>query len=408
MKKIIITILVLIFLALPRVANATTSQITVLHNGQVVNGEKIFDYGDMKPGDDVSEDIVVNNDSDTPKLISVKCEEVEELKNFSEILELTITTDSTELFSGTLGEFCDLASEDDGFLLTQIPADDSATYSFEVYFPSEAGNEYQNAKYVFNLIFGYITGDHIVINEVYYDVDDEHGKDVQNCCGEVDADIEGNGAFSKNIIKINLSNQCLVVQQNFANLANNIDADPNTGGNTGNSISTGIANLLARIKNRLNYNIAFGPCSKITGNNDEWVEIYNPTDTDVSLQNWKLKDNSGTETIIHANKSVPAFGFALISKSHETWNFWDEDEDAEIIEIGTYIGDGLDNDSDYLFLIRPNGDEEDFVEWGEDHVFWEPAVPDVDEGNSIERLTPGFDTDDYTDWHEQDPPTPGF
>jgi hypothetical protein len=50
-------------------------------------------------------------------------------------------------------------------------------YSFKAFFGINTGNDYQNLKVVFDLTFGKILTDKLKINEVYYDVDREHGND---------------------------------------------------------------------------------------------------------------------------------------------------------------------------------------------------------------------------------------
>lgn len=145
------------------------------------------------------------------------------------------------------------------------------------------------------------------------------------------------------------------------------------------------------------------------GHNDEWVEIYNPTNRDVSLKNWTLTDNSGKPTVIHANKKIKAGGFALISKDSSLWKYWGKIKKAEKIELGNQIGDGLDNSGDRLILRDNKGVEIDRMSWGSDTSgFTPPAVnPVVSLGSSTERLAPGLDTDRASDWEQQTPPSPG-
>ena len=59
-----------------------------------------------------------------------------------------------------------------------------------------------------------------------------------------------------------------------------------------------------------------------TSNPDEWVELYNNSDSQVNLKDWMLSDNSGSETISHANKYIPSKGYAVIAKSANTWTYW--------------------------------------------------------------------------------------
>ena len=142
----------------------------------------------------------------------------------------------------------------------------------------------------------------------------------------------------------------------------------------------------------------------------QWVELYNPTDHDISLKNWSLTDNSGKKTIIHPNKKIKPGGFVLISKSAFLWWFYRPLKYSNYVEIGRFMGNGLDVEGDRLILKDSKGKEVDRMSWGDDYSsdFTPPAVnPKVDKGHSTERLAPGFDTDAASDWEDQSPPTPG-
>ena len=142
----------------------------------------------------------------------------------------------------------------------------------------------------------------------------------------------------------------------------------------------------------------------------QWIELYNPTDHDISLKNWSLTDNSGKKTIIHANKKIKAGGFVLISKSAFLWWFYRPLKYSNYVEIGRFIGNGLDVEGDRLILKDSKGKEVDRMSWGGNYSsdFTPPAVnPKVDKGHSTERQAPGFDTDAASDWLDRNPPTPG-
>jgi hypothetical protein len=166
-----------------------------------------------------------------------------------------------------------------------------------------------------------------------------------------------------------------------------------------------VINVVVNIFNFGNMNQA--SCSNNLGQNDEWIEIYNPTSQGISLKDWKLVDNSGAETIIHDNKKVPAGGFALVSKDADTWKFWNENPAAVKIELGQQIGDGLDNSGDRLILKNPAGQIVDALSYGADTSVFNPSIPPVPLGSSFERKTPGFDTDAAFDFVTRTPPTPG-
>lgn len=415
MKKIFITIILYsLFLILPGSVRAA--------------GDLTIDWGipepfnvqGMLPGDPPSEkDISITNDGSVSRVVAIKGELVEEEKNFSEILDIEITKDAVFFYGGPgdpkkLKDFLDDSSGPNGIILSPLDPDETDTYHVSVYFPASAGNEYQNARVVFNLLIGIARADHIVINEVMYDVDPEHGDDCKKD-RDIDVNISDNGAGSTNIVNLNFFNTCTVIQRNTSNIRNRVRSYSNTGfnsilGNLGGSfIQTGASNIFVGLFNRFNINIANNSCccSDSSSQNDEWVEIYNPTNETVNLQNWKLRDNSGNNSEIGVSVELEPGEFALISHSLTTWNLWNEDPGAKKIALGSEIGDGLDNAGDHLYLVNQEDEIIDFTAWGNDTEDWNPAVPGVSEGHSIERLSPGFDTDVPEDWEDRFPPTPG-
>ncbi|MFH1598280.1 MAG: signal peptidase I [Patescibacteria group bacterium] len=151
-------------------------------------------------------------------------------------------------------------------------------------------------------------------------------------------------------------------------------------------------------------------------NPDEWIEIYNNCDYDVSLKNWTITDNEAS-LIVHANKSVPANGYGLVSKSANTWTlYWGFDglgnlDGIQIIEIGENgppIDQILDNAGDKQVLKNPQGTIIDQMNYGNNTDVWDPAVPVVVEGYSLSRDPVGFDTDQPSDFVDNCLPSPGF
>lgn len=158
----------------------------------------------------------------------------------------------------------------------------------------------------------------------------------------------------------------------------------------------------------INVDAAHGlDCPSAQGQCHEWVELFNPTNQDISLKNWQIADSSGVVRTINANKTIKANSFALLTKSNSEFaRFWTVPRAAEVIELGQVIGNGLGNTGDRLRLLDPSGNEVDAISWGTDsyapHYGGAPAT-----GHSIERLAPGFDTDSGTDFTDLAIPTPG-
>jgi len=149
-------------------------------------------------------------------------------------------------------------------------------------------------------------------------------------------------------------------------------------------------------------------------NPDEWIELYNNTDSDIKLKDWSITDNRSTIIIHSASVYVPAKGFALIANSAKTWTpavgCWNPPSPAVIIKLGNKIGDGLADNGDRIILKDSNGTEIDAVSWGNDnHAFGagNGVKPLTGDGKSIVRKTKGVDTDSPDDWGVLDNPNPG-
>lgn len=348
MKKIfrIITVTLIPFIIVGFVAIKNKSKITntvrafgdlVVDFKTVLPGDALFKITNFAPGDSVTHDVDVKNNGSIGRYAAVKGiktntgQVVPYLENR---LIIKIYKGADLKYQNSLNHF--FTDSDggnptvNGTLLDPINPGQTINYDFQVTFPPGSNdNDYQGKSVIFDITFGYVTGDNVVINEVYYKIDADHG----------------------------------------------LDSVKDTRDTKGNK----------------------------KGINDEWVELYNPTSHDISLKNWTFVDNSGTSTKINANKIIKAGGFALVSKDADPWRFWDENKDAVKIELGSQIGDGLDNTADHITLKDVSGNSVDFVAWGGD-TGWNLYPPP---GSSIERLVPGFDTDQPTDWQDKQIPSPG-
>lgn len=85
--------------------------------------------------------------------------------------------------------------------------------------------------------------------------------------------------------------------------------------------------------------------------NDEWVELYNNTDSDIDLTGWKLQAEDGTPTITLSGV-IPARGFFLLERT-------DDNTVNDIAADLVYGNDGsswaLSNSGEKLLLKDPNG-----------------------------------------------------
>jgi len=370
-----------------------------------------FSETNMAPGDVVDKTLTVENNGPVPRMVAVRAHDVSRdpagPPDLDDVLTLDIKEGATTLASfGSLKTFLNDA---DGVLLSILNPGDTTSYTFEVDFPTSAGNEFQGRSVEFDLTVGAIVGENVVINEVFFFVDPAHGADCNFGGGNNSASNTNTGPGSTNIAKIKDKRKCVIKIKNNASVTPSVVINANTGGNS-LSNNTNAGNLTSgNINIVLNFNVVINQIANFTasGQSDEWIELYNPTDQDISLKNWKIVDNSGVIRTINANKTIGAGEFKLLVKSMSTFSlFWPGVDPQMVIAMGQIFGDGLDNAGDRVRLLNPSSIEIDAISWGTDTYPPEYAGPII-QGHSIERLVPGFDNDLGTDFEDQSPPTPG-
>lgn len=138
---------------------------------------------------------------------------------------------------------------------------------------------------------------------------------------------------------------------------------------------------------------------------NEWVEIYNQTDTALDITDWQICDNSSCDTLASSSPiMIPAKGFAVITAASTTWSYWNIPSDVVKIVLNSDIGNGLGNNGDRLMLKRPDGVVIDKMNWGTDTGVWNPAATDVAEGHMLGRKPNGYDTNQPSDFVDLVPP----
>ena len=123
---------------------------------------------------------------------------------------------------------------------------------------------------------------------------------------------------------------------------------------SGNTFETGIWPTTARVViNEVYYDVDSAHGDEGT---NEWIELYNPSSTDINIKNWSIADNSGVAHPINANVSIPASGFALLSHDNNTWHLWGDPSGANIITVnlGGSPGSGWLDDSGDRVILKDN------------------------------------------------------
>lgn len=137
---------------------------------------------------------------------------------------------------------------------------------------------------------------------------------------------------------------------------------------------------------------------------NEWVELYNNSDSTIDLSGFMLEDASSSD-LLPDGTTIPANGFLVITNNTSTTTFWSIPSDT--IALGASIGNGLGNGGDFLSLKDASGTTLDAVSWGTNITAFDPSVGIVPPGSSMARHNASTDTNTASDWTELTAPTPG-
>ncbi len=157
------------------------------------------------------------------------------------------------------------------------------------------------------------------------------------------------------------------------------------------------------------YDVSNSTTTNVRGTDpaNEWIEIYNPTNSAVSLTNWWVGDIATSSLDkIPDGTVIPAGGFLVITASSTTSSFWGS---VPMLNLNGSIGNGLANTSDALFLLNANGATTtvDAISWGTNSTGFSPGMSPVGDGRSAARSSLNVDTDAATDWFNNASPNPG-
>jgi hypothetical protein len=144
------------------------------------------------------------------------------------------------------------------------------------------------------------------------------------------------------------------------------------------------------------------PTTEEEGKN-EWVEIYNPNNSEVDLKGSAIKTSDG-EYEIKSRTIIPAFGFVLLSHDNSIWKPGEIPGDAGTINLGGSPDDWLANSGDTVQLLNTDGNPVDEVTYGSGGV----NINGLLVGQSIQRIETAHDTDTPSDWKINPSPNPGI
>lgn len=141
-----------------------------------------------------------------------------------------------------------------------------------------------------------------------------------------------------------------------------------------------------------------------TDSSYEWFELYNTTDFPIILSGWSISDASTTDEIPFL--TIEAHDYVVIAATTKFIENYDPNG-INIIYLNNSIGNGLSNNGDRLILKDEEGKIINQISYGSDISIFNPSIPRVSAGHSIERCPYGQNTNSVSDFIDQDSPTPG-
>jgi beta-lactamase superfamily II metal-dependent hydrolase len=138
-----------------------------------------------------------------------------------------------------------------------------------------------------------------------------------------------------------------------------------------------------------------------TDADEEWIELYNNSDSTVDIGGWTITDNNGTggTYTIAAGETIAAYSYYTLARnSTGFYNLYGYDADLYGLTLA------LNNDGDTLILEDASSAEQDAVAWEGGASAGTPAgwgsttLPSASTGSTVVRTDSAVDTDTYADW----------
>ncbi|MGB9637323.1 MAG: calcium-binding protein, partial [Microgenomates group bacterium] len=128
-------------------------------NWGVPAGTPIFMVENFMPGETIERSVTILNGASSARPVGVVGVKTEELKDLANVLEITISQNGTVLYGGSLGtktlaQFFQESTIPNAIFLFNLNPGESKQVKFKAKFQERAGNTYQKAKVVFDIILG--------------------------------------------------------------------------------------------------------------------------------------------------------------------------------------------------------------------------------------------------------------
>jgi hypothetical protein len=139
---------------------------------------------------------------------------------------------------------------------------------------------------------------------------------------------------------------------------------------------------------------------------NQWVELYNGSQSQVDVSRWTLHNTAATSTLPNGVVIQPGT-FAVVTMATSTRNFWNISNSVPFVILGNPIAGGLSGAGDQLILADTQGTLMDSLSWGTSTSTFNPSAPSVANGHSLFRISLTGDSHSAIDWAEQLSPSPG-